>query len=211
MAVTFYTNPMSRGQIARWALHEAGVDYDEVIVGYDAMKSPDYLAVNPMGKVPAIAHDGVVVTEAAAICLYLAEAFPQAGLAPRTLAEKADCLRWTFFSAGPVEQAVTSRAMKWDEGLDAKKSASLGFGTYDAVVDTLAGWLSGRAYVCGDIFTAADVYVGAQVDWGLRFGTLASRPSFEAYAGRLRGRAAYKAAKEIDAAHIAAMEAAEGG
>ena len=151
------------------------------------------------------------VTEAAAICLYLAEAFPQAGLAPRTLAEKADCLRWTFFSAGPVEQAVTSRAMKWDEGLDAKKSASLGFGTYDAVVDTLAGWLSGRAYVCGDIFTAADVYVGAQVDWGLRFGTLASRPSFEAYAGRLRGRAAYKAAKEIDAAHIAAMEAAEGG
>lgn len=208
MTITFYTNPMSRGQIARWALHEAGVDYDERILGYTAeMKSAEYLAVNPMGKVPAIVHDGRVVTEAAAICLYLAEAFPDADLAPRTLEEKADYLRWAFFGAGPVEQAIVAHTMKWDEGLDARKSATVGFGSYDKTVETLAGMLSGRDYVCGDRFTAADIYVGAQVDWGLQFGTLPVRPEFEAYAGRLRDRNAYKAAKKIDSDHIAAMRA----
>jgi glutathione S-transferase len=207
MALTFYTNPMSRGQIARWALHEVGVDYQERIIGFGAeMKSADYLAVNPMGKVPAIDHDGRIVTEAAAICLYLAEAFPEAGLAPRKLAEKADAYRWMFFSAGPVEQAITSHAMKWDQELDAKKSATLGFGSFDAVVETLANLFENRAYVCGDRFTVADIYVGAQVDWGLQFGTLPSRPSFEAYAARLRERDAYKAARKIDADHIAAMQ-----
>ena len=211
MTITFYTNPMSRGQIARWALHEVGADYEEKILTYGAdMKGPDYLAINPMGKVPAIVHDGTIVTEAAAICLYLAEAFPKADLAPRTRAEKAECYRWMFFAAGPVEQAITSHAMKWDEGLDARKSATLGFGTYDAVVDTLADLLEDRDYVCGDSFTAADLYVGAQVDWGLQFNTLPSRPSFEAYAERIRVREPYRAAKKIDAAHIAAMQAAEG-
>lgn len=212
MTITFYTNPMSRGQIARWALHEAGADYEEKLLGFGygaEMKSAEYLAINPMGKVPTIVHDGVVVTEAAAICLYLAEAFPEAGLAPRTLAEKADCYRWMFFAAGPVEQAVTSHAMKWDEDLDARKSATLGFGSYDAVVDTLTGLLEGRDYVCGSRFTAADLYLGAQVDWGLQFGTLPTRPSFEAYAERIRVREAYIAAKRIDADHIAAMKAAE--
>ncbi|MCR9120681.1 MAG: glutathione S-transferase family protein [Phyllobacteriaceae bacterium] len=207
MALTFYTNPMSRAQIVRWALHEVGAEYEERILGFGAeMKSADYLAINPMGKVPAIDHDGMVVTEAAAICLYLAEAFPDAGLAPRTLAEKAQCYRWMFFSAGPVEQAITSHAMKWDEGLDAKKSATLGFGTYDTVVDTLSALFEGRTFVCGDRFTVADIYVGAQIDWGLQFGTLHSRPSFGSYAARLRERDAYKAAKKIDADHIAAMQ-----
>ncbi|MBO6637898.1 MAG: glutathione S-transferase family protein [Roseitalea sp.] len=208
MALTFYTNPMSRAQIVRWALHEAGADHQERILGFGAeIKSADYLAVNPMGKVPAIDHDGMIVTEAAAICLYLAEAFPEAGLAPRTLAEKADCYRWMFFSAGPVEQAITSHAMKWDKGLDAKMSATLGFGTFDAVVDTLSALLEGRTYVSGDRFTVADIYVGAQIDWGLQFGTLPAKAAFEAYAARLRARDAYKAAKQIDADHIAAMQA----
>ncbi|MBO6554567.1 MAG: glutathione S-transferase family protein [Roseitalea sp.] len=208
MALTFYTNPMSRAQIARWALHEVGADYQERILGFGAeMKSADYLAVNPMGKVPAIVHDDTIVTEAAAICLYLAEAFPEAGLAPQTRTEKADCYRWMFFAAGPVEQAITSHAMKWDEGLDAKKSATLGFGTYDAVVHTLSAFLEGRDYVCGGRFTAADLYVGAQVDWGLQFGTMPSTPAFETYAARLRERSAYKAARKIDADVIAAMQA----
>ena len=88
--ITFYTNPMSRGQIARWALHEAGAAYDEIVLDYGSdMKSIEYLAVNPMGKVPAIVHEGNAVTEAAAICLYLADAFPEAGLLPEGRAEKA--------------------------------------------------------------------------------------------------------------------------
>ncbi|MFZ2099666.1 MAG: glutathione S-transferase family protein [Oricola sp.] len=206
--IQFHTNPMSRGQIARWALHEAGADYDEHIIGFGPEMKGDYRAINPMGKVPAIVHDGNVVTEAAAICLYLAEAFPDAGLLPRGLAEKADYLRWTFFGAGPVEQAIITHSFKWDEDLDPQAPRRLGFGTYDLVVDVLAGMLRERDYVCGGRFTAADIYVGAQVDWGLTFGTLPEREEFSSYAQRLRARDAYKAAKAIDGAHIEAMNKA---
>jgi glutathione S-transferase len=206
--IQFYTNPMSRGQIARWALHEAGAGYDEHILGYGPAMKGDYRSINPMGKVPAIVHDGNVVTEAAAICLYLAEAFPDAGLQPQGLSEKAAYLRWTFFGAGPVEQAIITHSFKWDEGLDPQAQGRLGFGNYDLVVEVLAGMLKDRDYVCGDRFTAADIYVGAQVDWGLTFQTLPERDEFFAYAERLRGREAYKAAKAIDGAHIEAMRKA---
>lgn len=207
--VQFYTNPMSRGQIARWALHEAGAEYDEHILGFGAEMKGEYRSVNPMGKVPAIVHDGNVVTEAAAICLYLAEAFPDAGLQPKGLAEKAAYLRWSFFGAGPVEQAITAHSFKWDEGLGPQEQGRVGFGNYDLVIDVLAGMLRDRDYVCGDRFTAADVYVGAQVDWGLGFKTLPEREEFVAYTERLRARDAYKAAKAVDGAHIAAMQKAK--
>ncbi|MCB1382684.1 MAG: glutathione S-transferase family protein [Notoacmeibacter sp.] len=206
--ITFYTNPMSRGQIARWALHEAGAAYDEVILGYGGdMKSIEYLAVNPMGKVPAILHEGRAVSEAAAICLYLAEAFPEAGLAPRDLAERADYLRWTFFAAGPVEQAVTNRSMGWEVGDNLQVQGRMGYGSYERTVGVLSALFETRDYVCGDRFTAADVYVGSAVDWGLQFKTLPETPALQAYAGRLRQREAYKQAKAIDGAHIAAMQA----
>lgn len=204
--IRFYTNPMSRGQIARWALHEAGAEYEEHILGFGPEMKGDYRRINPMGKVPAIDHDGIVVTEAAAICLYLAEAFPEADLQPRTLPEKADYLRWTFFAAGPVEQAIVTHSFKWDEGLDVRGQGRVGFGSYDTVVEVLAGMLGERAYVCGDRFTAADIYVGSQVDWGLTFKTLPDREEFRAYAERLRSREAYKAAKAIDGAHIEKMQ-----
>lgn len=208
-ALIFYTNPMSRGQIARWALHEAGADYEEVLLDYGRpMKARQYREINPMGKVPAIVHAENVVTEAAAICAYLADAFPEAGLAPRSLSEKADYYRWLFFGAGPVEQAVIARTFKWDEHIDARMAGRLGFGSYETTVETLVWLLGSRDYVCGDRFTAADVYVGAQIDWGLQFGTLPEKPEFKAYAQRMRQRAAYKAAKEIDAAHIAAQQQA---
>ena len=208
MPITLYTNPMSRGQIARWALHEAGAEYEEVILGYGSpMKAPDYRKLNPMGKVPTIVHDGTVVTECAAICLYLAEAFPEAGLAPGTLAEKADCYRWMFFAAGPVEQAVVNRSMGWTGEGDPKIEGRLGYGSYERTVAVLSDLFESRDYVCGDRFTAADVYVGSQVDWGLMFKTVTATPSLEAYAGRLRSRPAYKAAKAIDAAHGASMQA----
>jgi len=207
--IQFYTNPMSRGQIARWALHEAGAEYDEHILGYGREMKGEYRRINPMGKVPAIVHDGNIVTEAAAICLYLAEAFPEAGLQPQGLAEKAAYLRWSFFGAGPVEQAIIAHSFKWDEGLGPQEQGRVGFGNYDLVVDVLAAMLKDRDYVCGDRFTAADIYVGAQVDWGLVFKTLPEREEFVAYAERLRGREAYKAAKAIDGAHIEAMQKAD--
>jgi len=202
----FYTNPMSRGQIARWMLEEVGAAYEQRIVQYGPeMKGPEYRAINPMGKVPAIVHDGKVVTECAAICAYLADAFPEAGLAPLP-GERADYYRWMFFGAGPLEQAITNRSMGWEGPED--KQAMLGYGHFDLVVDALAGWLGSRDYICGDRFTAADVYVGAQVDWGLMFGTLPDRPAFSAYAERLRARPAYIRAKAIDNELIAAASPA---
>lgn len=205
----FYTNPMSRGQIARWMLEEVGAPYEQRLLDYDTtMKAPAYLAVNPMGKVPAIVHGGRVVTECAAICAYLADAFPDAKLAPAPTA-RADYYRWLFFTAGPVEQAITSKHF----GLEPKgeQQRMAGFGSLEAALDTLEGAVAGKAFVAGDSFTAADVYVGSQLDWGLQFGTIPSRPAFEAYVAPLRERAGYKRAKEIDNGLIAEMQAANPG
>jgi glutathione S-transferase len=203
--IDFYTNPMSRGQIARWALHEAGAEYEQHLLDYGTtMKAPEYLSVNPMGKVPAIVHDGNVVTECAAICAYLADAFPEAGLKPAQ-DERADYYRWMFFAAGPVEAAITNRHLKWEPTEEQERMA--GYGNYDHAVAALEGALAGRDYICGDRFTAADIYVGSQVDWGLQFGSLPTSSAFEAYAARLREREAYKASKAIDGALIAEAQA----
>jgi glutathione S-transferase len=205
--IDFYTNPMSRGQIARWALHEAGAEYEQHLLDYGTtMKAPEYLAINPMGKVPAIVHNGKVVTECAAICAYLADAYPEAGLQP-TADERADYYRWMFFTAGPVESAITGHHLKWEPTEEQERM--VGYGSYEHAVAALEGALSGKDYVCGNRFTAADVYVGSQVDWGLQFGTLPTNPAFEAYAGRVRERDAYKAAKAIDGALIAEAQARE--
>ena len=205
-AITFYTNPMSRGQIARWALEEAGADYDEVILDYaSTMKSADYLAINPMGKVPAIVHQGHVVTECAAICAYLAEAFPAAGLAPNA-DERADYYRWLFFAAGPVEQAVTNKSMNFAPNDQQQRMA--GYGNYDLAVDVLEKAVTAHPFIAGSRFTMADVYVGSQVLWGVQFGSLPKREGFVAYAERLEAREAYKRAKARDNALIAEMQPA---
>lgn len=203
---TFYTHPMSRGQIARWALHEAGADYEQVLVPWQD-KPAGFLSANPMGKVPTLVHhaeDGDrVVTEAAAICLYLAEMHPEAGLLPND-AEMADYYRWTFFAAGPVEQAITSRNLKFEPSPEQEPIA--GWGSFDRTIKTLDSHLADAVWICGDRFTMADVYVGSAVDWGLNFGILPPLPSFAAYAERCQGRAPYKAAKAIDNALIAEMK-----
>jgi len=196
---TFFTNPMSRGQIARWALHETGANYaTELIDWQNKPQAP--LDANPLGKVPVLVHHDCdhnrVVSECAAICHYLAETHPDRGLLPNNH-EKADYFRLMFFAAGPVEQAVTSRAMGWSVD-DPPKQGMLGFGSFDRAMDMFETLLSGRDYVCGDRFTMADVYVGSQVDWGLQFGTVPSRPEFESYTARLRERPANKEAKAID-------------
>ena len=203
---TFFTNPMSRGQIARWALHEAGADYEQVLVPWDD-KPAALLDANPMGKVPTIVHHSGtgdhVVTEAAAICAYLAEACPKADLYP-TDDEAADYYRWLFFAAGPVEQAITARNMGWEvpEG----REGMAGFGSYERTISALDSHFAENDFVCGDRFTMADVYVGSQVDWGLTFGTMPPEESFVAYAEMLQDRAAYKAAKKIDGDLIAAAK-----
>ncbi|MDZ4308341.1 glutathione S-transferase family protein [Allopontixanthobacter sp.] len=194
---TFFTNPMSRGQIARWALHEAGADYDTVLVDW-ADKPQALLDANPLGKVPTLIHHhgghDHVITECAAICAYLAD-IAAPNLAP-TQEERADYYRGLFFGAGPLEQAIVAHAMGWQvpEG----KEGMAGFGTYDRTVDTLEKLLTGRDYVCGARFTMADVYLGSQVDWGLQFKSLPERGAFKSYAERLRSRDAYNAAKSID-------------
>ncbi len=203
---TFFFNPMSRAQIARWALHETGADYDPVFVAWDA-KPAALLEANPMGKLPTIIHHTPngdhVVSEAAAVCHYLAEAtaselLPHAG-------EKAAYFRWMFFAAGPVESALVTHAFGWEP--TEKQQITAGFGSYERTVDALDAWFATHDFVCGKRFTMADVYVGSQVDWGLMFGTLPDRASFAAYAERVRAREAYQAAKAIDMKLFEAMRA----
>jgi len=196
----FYTNPMSRGQIVRWMLEESGADYEQQIVEYgEHMKSPEYLAINPMGKVPAIKHGDNVVTECAAICAYLAETFPAANLVSEN---RADYYRWLFFAAGPLESAVINKSLGFE--IERDKEMTAGYGNFDLTVSTLDQWLANNRYVCGESFSAADVYVGSQVDWGMQFQTLPVTDNFQAYAERLRKRPAYIAAKKIDADLIVA-------
>ena len=203
--IDFYTNPMSRGQIARWALHEVGAEYDQHILEYGTtMKSPEYLAINPMGKVPAIVHDGHVVTECAAICAYLTDAFPNCGLEP-SVAERASYFRWMFFAAGPVEAAITNHSAGFDPAPD--KELMFGYGSYNRVIDALDAHFSANDYVCGDRFTGADLYVGSQVIWGMLFGSMPKRKALLEYSDRLTIRPAYTEAKAIDAALIAAAQA----
>ena len=194
--LVFYTNPMSRGRIVRWMLEEVGRPYRTEVLEYGTtMKAPEYLAVNPMGKVPAIRHGETVVTEAAAICAYLADAFPQAGLAPAPK-DRGDYYRWLFFAAGPVESAVLNKSLGFvvPEGRD----ATAGYGSFEAVVNTLEQAVGRRDYIAGDRFSAADVYFGSQIGWGMQFGSIERRPAFETYWARLVSRPAYLRATELD-------------
>ena len=207
---TFFFNPMSRAQIARWALHEANADYEPVLVEWDA-KPPALLDANPMGKLPTIIHHhgghDHAISEAAAVCHYLAE-MSAPHLLPNS-EEKADYFRMLFFAAGPVEAAVTAKAFGYDPADDPKKQMTVGWGSFDKVIGVIEDWFERRDYVCGPRFTMADVYLGSQIDWGQQFGTIPERLSLDAYVKRLRARPAYQAGKAIDNAMIAAMQASQ--
>ena len=202
--IVFYTNPMSRGRIARWMLEEVGRPYRTVVLDYGTtMKAPDYLALNPMGKVPAITHRGVTVTECAAVCAYLADAFPDTGLAPAfDDPARGTYLRWMFFAAGPLEAAVTAKSMNLLAPAD--KAGMAGYGSFEQVVDTLETAVSTGPWILGDRFSAADVYVGSQIGWGLQFRSLPDRDAFKAYAARLFRREAAQRARDLDDALIVA-------
>ena len=203
----FYTNPMSRGQTVRWMLEEVGQPYDTEILEYGTtMKAEPYLSINPMGKVPAIRHKGRVVTEVAAICCYLADAFPEAKLAPPP-SERADYYRWIFFTSGPIEAAFTNKSMGWEA--PAERQAMLGYGSYDKALATLEAYLASKPFITCDRFTAADLFVGAYVNFMLEFKLVDPRPVFTDYAARMTDRDAYRRAKEIDSKLIAEMKAKE--
>lgn len=193
--LTLYTHPMSRGRMARVMLEEIGEPYETVLLDYGtSMKAPEYLAVNPMGKVPAVVHDGKVITEVAAICTYLAMAFPEKGLMAR---DSASYFRWMFFTAGPLEQAVVNKSFGWTAPTP-QDQGRLGYGCLDDVVRALSGHLETHDYIADNRFTAADVYVGSQIGWGLRFRTLPATPAFTAYWDRIKDRPARVAADAKD-------------
>ncbi len=204
--LTFYTNPMSRGRIVRWMLEETGQPYRTEIVPFGApMKSPEYRAVNPMGKVPSIRHGETVVTECAAICAYLADIFPEAGLAPPA-DERGSYYRWLFFAAGPLEAATSNRALGFEVPPDRQRM--IGYGSYEDVMDTLEHAVSQSSYVAGDRFTAADVYVGSHIGWGLHTGSIEKRSAFESYLGRVGSRPAAARAAALDEAATREMQGA---
>ena len=206
--LVFYTNPMSRGRIVRWMLEEVGRPYRTVVLDYGTtMKAPDYLAVNPMGKVPALTHRGVTVTEAAAVCAYLADAFPEGGLAPG-LSDPArgTYYRWLFFAAGPGEAAISAKSM----GLLAppEKAGQVGYGSFEATIDALELAVGNGPYILGDRFSAADVYVGSQIGWGMMFKSIEPRPAFTEYVARIQARPAAQRARGLDDAAMPAGESA---
>lgn len=200
--LVLYTNPLSRGSTAHWMLEETGVPYRMEVLDFgQAMHSPSYLAINPMGKVPALVHGGVVVTETAAICTYLADAFPQAGLAPDP-ADRGAYYRWLFFMAGCFEPALSDRALGLEP--EGEQMRQVGYGSFDAVINTLAGALAGRSFIVGNRFTAADLYVSALLGWGLQTGQVAPRAEFDTYVALHRAR---PASVRVRAAMEAAMAA----
>lgn len=199
--IILYTNPQSRGQIAHWMLEELGEPYETRWIEYEDMKSSDYVAVNPMGKVPALTHKGRVVTECPAICAFLAASYPEKNLAPAADdPQLSNYFRWLFFAAGPLEQAISFKSMEWKAAEGSNRT--LGFGTYEEAIDTLELALQPGPYICGEHFTAADVYVGSHVYWGMQFGTLEKREAFMAYAERVQQRPALQSMQQLNQARM---------
>ena len=205
--MTFYTHPWSRGRIVRWMLEEAGADYDVVVKEFGgSIKAQDYLAINPMGKVPALVDNGVVITEVAAICTYLAERFPQKNLAPALSSpERGTYLRWMFFVAGPLEMASTAKAFNWR--IDAENSQSVGCGFIADTINAMESAIKNGPYICGDQFTAADVLVSSYLGWQMQQKVIEERPAFRAYVERTENRPAAIRANELDDALIKNPEA----
>ncbi|MDE2254108.1 MAG: glutathione S-transferase family protein [Betaproteobacteria bacterium] len=196
--LTLFTNPQSRGRIARWMLEEIAAPYETVVLEYGTtMKAPEYLAINPMGKVPAIRHGNTAVTEAAAICAYLADAFPRSGLAPDPNSRlRGPYYRWLFFAAGPVEAAASNKALGFS--VPPGRERMMGYGTYADVMDALEAAISQGDYLLGEQFSAADVYLGSHLGFGMQFGTIERRPAFEAYWAKVSARPAAVRARQID-------------
>jgi glutathione S-transferase len=192
--IVFYHNSQSRAQMAHWMLEEVGASYKTVLIDFakGENKTPEFLAINPMGKLPTIVHRGVVVTETAAIIAYLADAFPAAELAPPVGdPSRGAYYRWLFFGAGCIEPALLDKMMNRPP---VERKSTVGWGSYEDVVAALKTALAKGPYLLGERFTAADVYVGAQIRWAMMFGApgLKGETVFEDYVARLSARPAAK-------------------
>ena len=192
--LTLYTHPMSRARVARWMLEETGLPYDAQVLEYGTtMKSPEFLAINPMGKVPALKHGDTVVTENAAIGLYLADLVPEKHLAPAVgSANRGPYYRWISFM-GPLEQAMMSK-----HAGTTPEPMSAGFGSVEGVTNALDAAISDRDFIVGDHFTMADLLVSAYIGWYLQFKLLDPRESFVRFARLHAQRPAALRANEID-------------
>jgi len=196
--LTLYHAAPSRSSIVRWMLEELGEPYDLHVLNLakGEQHQPDHLAVNPMGKVPALKHGDAIITEAAAICTYLADEFPHARLnVPVGDPRRGPYLKWLFFAPGCIEPAMTDRAFPRQEQ---PRRGMLGYGDFDTVMAVAAEAVEPGPYLMGEQFTAADVVVGSTLRWGMMFGLLPKRPKFVAYVGRLQQRRALQRAIALD-------------
>ena len=206
--IVFYHNPMSRARMVHWMLEEVGAPYRIELVDLQKgeQKKPAFLAVNPMGKLPAIMHRGTVITETGAICAYLADAFPAAALAPRWDEPiRGTYLRWMFFGAGCVDSALIDRMLARPTP---ERTSALGYGRYEDLIATLETAITPGPYILHQRFSAADVYIGSQIGFGMMTKTLEPRPSFQSYLGRLAQRPAYKRFEEQSEKLVARMKVA---
>jgi glutathione S-transferase len=206
--IVFFHNPMSRGLIAHWMLEEVGVPYEVRPIDFEKNdnRKPEYLSLNPMGKVPAIIHRDVVITEAAAICTYLADAFPKAGLAPATDdPARGTWLRWLYFGAGCIEPALVDHMFSRPP---VSRPRALGYGSYKETLDALETALKPGPHILGERFSAADVYIGSQIGWGTMTKSLEPRPLFMEYFEHVSARPAYQRVREQSAKLAEKMKAA---
>jgi glutathione S-transferase len=196
--LTLYHASPSRSSIALWMLEELGQPYDIHLLSLakGENRAPDYLAINPMGKVPALRDGDTVITEVAAICTYLADAFPQAKLNVAIgTPQRGVYLKWLFFCPGCIEPAVIDRAAPRKE--EARR-AMLGYGDFDTTMNTVAAAVAKGPWLMGEQFTAADVVIGANIRWGMMFKMIPERPEFSAYAARIAARPAAQRAEAKD-------------
>jgi glutathione S-transferase len=206
--IVLYYNPMSRARVAHWMLEEVGVPYRIKLLDLSKgeQKKPPFLALNPMGKLPVIVHRGTVVTETGAICAYLADAFPAAGLAPRwDEPARGSYLRWMFFGAGCLDSALIDRMLSRPAP---DRTSALGYGRYEDVMQTLEQAITPGPYILHERFSAADIYIGAQIGFGVRTKSIDPNPAFHAYLGRLLQRPAYNRSEEQSGKLLAQLQAA---
>lgn len=202
MTLTLYTNPMSRGRIARWMLEETGQPYEVRILEFGAaMRTPEYLALNPMGKVPTLVAGDLVVSEVVAICTWLAERFPDCGLQPLPgTPARAAYLRWLFFIAGPLEMALTARHQGWR--IDADNRMAVGCGLPEDVLETIRVQLARGGWLCGTQFTVADLLLASYLGWCIQSNQLEAEPLYADYVARAEARPAAQRADTLDNALI---------
>jgi len=208
--LTLYTNPLSRGRMAHWMLEEVGQPYEARVLDFSKgeHRSAEYLAINPMGKIPTLLHGKTIITETAAICTYLADAFPGANLAPALDDPKrADYYRWLFFGAGCLEAAIIDRAT---ERPDPAMPGALGYGSYERMMKTLVAALGDGPWFLGEKFSTVDVYLGSQIGWGMMMGTITDEPTLAAHAARCAERPAWKRTNAQCKAQAAELKAGEG-